>query len=133
MPPALLLVACQVLGINARFKQLFNLVSMASIVKVAGAQAAGMVIQLKRDDIQTPLERRPPSTHAWRGQMDAGDKKNFQRTTCKSFVSAAPEVFRTGESSYTQPHDAGCHAHRTLRQACGYPQPAGADGGCRQW
>lgn len=56
---ALLLVACKVMDINAKFSQLFNLVSMASIIKVVGAIAAFAVIKLKGDDIQTMQDLSP--------------------------------------------------------------------------
>ena len=57
---ALLLVACQVVGIAGKFSQFFSLVSMASIVKVVGALAAFAVIKLKGDDIQTMQDLNPP-------------------------------------------------------------------------
>jgi hypothetical protein len=56
----LLLVACQVLGISGRFPQFFNLVSMASIVKVVGALASFAVIVAKGPDIQSMEELSPP-------------------------------------------------------------------------
>lgn len=56
---ALLLVACNVLGIGAKFPQLFNLISMASIIKVVGAIAAFAVLKLKGDDIQSMQDLSP--------------------------------------------------------------------------
>ncbi len=57
---ALLLVACQVMGIPAKFKELFNLISMASIIKAVNALAAFLVIKLKGDEIQTMQDLSPP-------------------------------------------------------------------------
>jgi hypothetical protein len=56
---ALLLVACKVMDLDTKFSQLFNLVSMASIIKVVGAIAAFAVIKLKGDDIQTMQDLSP--------------------------------------------------------------------------
>jgi hypothetical protein len=55
----LLLVACQVIGLQVPFKHAFNLISMASIIKVLGAVAAFAVIQLKGSDMQTVQELSP--------------------------------------------------------------------------
>ena len=56
---ALLLVACQVSGARVEFRQLFNLVSMASIIKILNGVAAFIVIQMKRDEIQSIQELSP--------------------------------------------------------------------------
>jgi hypothetical protein len=56
---ALLLVACNVTGIGVKFAHLFNLISMASIIKVVAAIAAFAVISLKGDDIQSVQDLSP--------------------------------------------------------------------------
>ncbi len=57
---AVLLVACQVMGMQVKFNHLFNLVSMASIIKAVNAIAAFVVIKLKGNDIQSVQELSPP-------------------------------------------------------------------------
>jgi hypothetical protein len=60
MLAGLLLVACQVLGIQAKFQNLFNLVAMASIIKAVHSLATFAVIKLKGDELQSVQDLSPP-------------------------------------------------------------------------
>ncbi|BDC47892.1 hypothetical protein F183_A02080 [Bryobacterales bacterium F-183] len=56
---ALLLGACQILGLSGKFGTLFNLVSMASIIQLVKVLASIAVLYVKSDDIQTMQELQP--------------------------------------------------------------------------
>lgn len=56
---ALLLGACQILGLSGKFKALFNMVSMASIIQLVKVLASVAVLYTKGSDIQTMQELQP--------------------------------------------------------------------------
>lgn len=56
---ALLLGACQILGLSGKFGPLFNLVSMASVIQLVKVIASIAVLYVKGNDIQTMQELQP--------------------------------------------------------------------------
>ena len=57
---ALALMTCNILGMQAKFGELLNLVSMAGMVKVIHSAAMFAVLKLKGDSIETVADLSPP-------------------------------------------------------------------------